>query len=94
MVQIRLLKGFTPALLERPNPAVEGTACKLRLQVPSALRAPAAPHLERYPHIHAARSPGWLPFGMPEAGGAKRGGVGMWVTCCLLGCSSPPNVIS
>lgn len=28
-----------------PNPAVEGTACKLRLQVPSALRAPAAPHL-------------------------------------------------
>lgn len=31
-----------------PNPAVNRTACKLRLQVPSALRAPAAPHLERY----------------------------------------------
>ena len=38
----------------------------------------------RYPHIHAARSPGWLPFGKPEAGGAKRGGVGMWVTWQLL----------
>lgn len=30
------------------NRAVEGTACKLRLQVPSALRAPAAPHLQRW----------------------------------------------
>ena len=29
------------------NTTVEGTACKLRLQVPSALRAPAAPHLRR-----------------------------------------------
>ena len=32
----------------RPNTAVEGTACKLRLQVPSALRAPAAGYLERW----------------------------------------------
>jgi hypothetical protein len=30
-----------------PNPAVEGTACKLRLQVPRRLRRRAAPHLER-----------------------------------------------
>ena len=29
------------------NPAVEGTAEKLRFSVPSALRAPAAPHLAR-----------------------------------------------
>ena len=29
------------------NHSVKGTACKLRLQVPSALRAPAAPYLER-----------------------------------------------
>jgi len=29
------------------NPAVKGTAGKLRLPVPSALRAPAAPYLER-----------------------------------------------
>ncbi len=28
-----------------------GTACKLRLQVPSALRAPAAPHLYVRPHM-------------------------------------------
>jgi hypothetical protein len=30
-----------------PNHRFEGTACKLRLQVPSALRAPAAPQAER-----------------------------------------------
>lgn len=35
-----------------------------------------------YPHIHAARSPGW-PLYRPEAGGAQRGGVGMWVTLAL-----------
>ena len=35
---------------------------------------------QRYPHIHTARSPGWMPTGNPEAGGAQRGGVGMWVT--------------
>ncbi|GAA5160512.1 hypothetical protein GCM10025770_08310 [Viridibacterium curvum] len=29
------------------NQSVNGTACKLRLQVPSALRAPAAPYLKR-----------------------------------------------
>ena len=29
------------------NPAVKGTACKLRLQVPYGLRPPAAPYLER-----------------------------------------------
>jgi len=28
-----------------PNPAVKGTVGKLRLPVPSALRAPAAPYL-------------------------------------------------
>lgn len=31
-----------------PNTTVERTACKLRLQVPSALRAPAAAHLRRW----------------------------------------------
>jgi len=30
------------------NPSVNRTACKLRLQVPSALRAPAAGYLKRY----------------------------------------------
>ena len=30
-----------------PNPTVNRTACKLRLQVPSALRAPAAGYLAR-----------------------------------------------
>ena len=30
-----------------PNPSVNRTACKLRLQVPSALRAPAAGYLKR-----------------------------------------------
>jgi len=29
-------------LKQRPNPPLNLTACKLRLQVPSALRAPAA----------------------------------------------------
>jgi len=29
------------------NTSFQGTACKLRLQVPSALRAPAAPELKR-----------------------------------------------
>lgn len=35
---------FSPWLPQRPlpNPALNRTACKLRLQVPSALRAPAA----------------------------------------------------
>lgn len=61
--------------------------------VTSAIRLRAL-EIARYPHIHAARSPGWMPFGNPEAGGAQRGGVGMWVTGWLLGCSSPPNVIS
>ena len=40
----------------RHNPAVEGTACKLRLQVPRRLRRWAATHLERYV-AHAARAP-------------------------------------
>jgi hypothetical protein len=31
-----------------PNPAVNRTACKLRLQVPSGLRPPAAGYLERW----------------------------------------------
>jgi hypothetical protein len=30
-----------------PNTSVEGAACKLRLHRPSALRAPAAPHVKR-----------------------------------------------
>ena len=30
-----------------PNPSVNRTACKLRLQVPSARRAPAAGYLKR-----------------------------------------------
>jgi hypothetical protein len=30
-----------------PNPAVEGTAQKLRFWAPFGLRPPAAPHLER-----------------------------------------------
>ena len=34
-----------------PNPSVNRTACKLRLQVPSALRAPAAGYLERYASV-------------------------------------------
>jgi hypothetical protein len=33
---------------ETPNFSVNRTACKLRLQVPSALRAPAAGYLHRY----------------------------------------------
>gem|GEM_PF-5681818 len=31
-----------------PNPSFQVTAGKLRLPVPSALRAPAAPELKRY----------------------------------------------
>jgi hypothetical protein len=31
-----------------PNPSFQGTAGKLRLPVPSALRAPAAPELKRW----------------------------------------------
>jgi len=33
---------------DTPNPTVNLTACKLRLQVPSALRALAAGYLQRY----------------------------------------------
>jgi hypothetical protein len=33
-----------------PNNSVKGTACKLRLQVPSALRATAAPYLKLQGH--------------------------------------------
>jgi hypothetical protein len=32
----------------RPNPSIQGTVEKLRFSIPSALRASAAPDLERY----------------------------------------------
>ena len=35
---------------ERPNPSVNRTPGKLRLPVPSALRAPVAGYVERWPH--------------------------------------------
>ena len=34
-------------LYAMPNPTLQGTAGKLRLPVPSALRAPAAPEFKR-----------------------------------------------
>ncbi len=34
-------------LYQQPNLSVNRTVCKLRLQVPSALRAPAAGYLKR-----------------------------------------------
>ena len=37
-----------PTLNMPPNPSANRTACKLRLQVPTALRAPAADYLRRY----------------------------------------------
>jgi hypothetical protein len=38
---------MTKAAVTTPNLSVNRTACKLRLQVPSALRAPASGYLKR-----------------------------------------------
>ena len=45
-----LLSGSKPErkpLAKRSNPPLQGTPEKLRFSVPSALRAPVAPYLER-----------------------------------------------
>ena len=42
----------------KPNLSVNRTACNLGLQVPSALRAPAAGYLKRLTNMQ--RSVGWL----------------------------------
>lgn len=44
---MRSRQNTNPALCQRPNKQLQRTACKLRLKVPSALRAPAADHLRR-----------------------------------------------
>ena len=50
LMPIAMLKRFPT-----PNPSVEGTAHRLRRWVPSALRAPAAPHFYRWASIFITR---------------------------------------